>query len=335
MTTLRCGVLVLFCSVAVPWPAYAVEIILDGEAACLSIGGAWSGGTCTFDRLIVPAGMYLRSEVAVSAGETIIEGYLEVVNDFEPTRSLVNRGTLYTAGITVSTAQMFNWGWWWNSGGFYSDTTVSNEWIFENGGVFETRLGAFLNRGYTFITSGGLLSNPGGLIVNEGFIGNYGNLVNTAGSMLDNAGVIDTYDATMLNYGTVLGRCGSVFRVEFPWEFGGNPVEYDPCQGGDAVARLRTYVLSLGQKRMLSRDDTKALTSLLAKAGKRLQAFREAEAVELLQTFMAEVGRRTRWPLDFDLFLRANRALEILVTTSPVYPDVRLGSANPRVEERR
>ena len=34
-----------------PWQAPAAVIVLDGAAACLSIGGAWTAGTCTVDRL--------------------------------------------------------------------------------------------------------------------------------------------------------------------------------------------------------------------------------------------------------------------------------------------
>ena len=77
MTTLRCGILALVFSVAVPWPAHAADILLDGEVSCLSIGGAWSGGTCTVDRLSVPADTRLYARfVGLSAREVFVDGTL-------------------------------------------------------------------------------------------------------------------------------------------------------------------------------------------------------------------------------------------------------------------
>lgn len=61
MTALRCRILALVLSVGVPWPAHAFDILLDGAAPCLSIGGSWSDGTCTVDKLVVPSGSRLST----------------------------------------------------------------------------------------------------------------------------------------------------------------------------------------------------------------------------------------------------------------------------------
>jgi hypothetical protein len=314
--TLRCAVLILLCSAANPWPASAADIVLDGEAACLSIGGVWSGAACAVDRLIVPADtrLFTVMGISLSTGELVIDGVLQIEGDFEPTRTLLNRGTLITRSFIVSRAQLLNQGTWLNQGSFYSDSTVVNEWIFDNRGIFETRAGMFINRGYTVIVSGAHIWNSGGLMVNEGNVYNYGYLHNPAGSILDNAGVIVTYDATLFNYGRALGRCGSAYYFQYPWYLVGNAVEFEPCSGADAVGALANDVLALGNRRVLSKDDTILLSGLLFKSSKRLQTGDEVQGVELLQMFIAEVPRRTAFPIDNLLLARAHAALALVAS---------------------
>jgi hypothetical protein len=99
MKLLRCGVLVLTCSAAIPLPARAADIVIDGEAACLSIRGAWGYSSCTVDRLIVPAGtrMVIASGVGFYPASLINDGVLETNGRFDP-GPFTNRGTLKTTG---------------------------------------------------------------------------------------------------------------------------------------------------------------------------------------------------------------------------------------------
>jgi hypothetical protein len=59
MMMFRCAVLIVFCAVARPGLAAAADIVLDGEAACVAIGGAWAAAACKVERLKVPAGTRL------------------------------------------------------------------------------------------------------------------------------------------------------------------------------------------------------------------------------------------------------------------------------------
>jgi hypothetical protein len=318
MTTLRCGVLVLLCSAAFPWTAHAADIILDGEAACVSIGGAWNGGTCTVDslivtvdRLVVPAGTRLyASSVGLAAGEVIIDGVLEVWGgSFQVTRSLLNRGELITYSSVAISGPMLNRGTWLNGWEFSTQNTVVNEWDFQNRGQFSA--GMFINRGGVSNYTGWIF----GLAVNEGLISNSGYLVISA---VDNLGGIADYDGTTFNNGTARSRCGSAWYFQghgpgFPGGPVGNPIEFDPCQPADALAAIGQSVLVFGQRGIYSKDDTIVFLRLLYRALKRLEAGLEAEAVTLLRTFSAEVYARIGYyPIGGSLILRAARAVELI-----------------------
>jgi len=300
-----------------PWQAAAAVIVLDGEAACVSIGGAWTAGTCTVDRLVVPAGTYLITplspvRVTLSTGEVLIDGGLEIEGSFEVTRSIVNRGTLINAGsFIVNQAQMLNQGYWWDYLGFVSDGTVVNEGYFHNQGSFQAR--TFINRMYTVFVEGEIL-NSGGLMVNEGYVGNDAFLNNAAGSTLDNAGVILTYDGSMLNLGRALGRCGSAYYVLWPGAFWGNPIELEPCTDAVAVGALADYVFDLGKRRLLDKHDAIELRNMLKKSSKRLEKGDQAEGLALLQAFIAEVPKRTDFPVRDVLLARGFRVIELVTT---------------------
>ena len=312
--TFRCAVLFVFCTAANPWLAAAADIVLNGEAACLSIGGAWSGAACKVDRLKVPADtrLFTIRGVALSAGDVLIDGLLQIEGDFEATRTLHNRGTLITRSFIVNQAQVLNQGAWLNQGTFHSDETVVNEWYLENWGLFQTRSGDFINRMYIVIAPGGQIWNSGGLMVNEGYVSNFGYLINP--STLDNAGVILTFDATLFNNGRAIGRCGSAYYVRFPGIFVGNPVEVEPCTDSDAVGALADYVFDLGKRRLMDKHDAIEFRNLLKKSSKRLEKGDQAEGLALLQAFLAEVPTRTTFPVSNVLLARGLRALELVTT---------------------
>jgi len=139
MTLLRCGVLVLASSMLLPSPARAADIVIDGEAACLSIRGEWGYSSCTVDRLVVPAGtrLVVADSVAFYPRELINDGELETNGRFDP-GPFTNRGTLITNGITVNWGLLVNRGTWVNHGWLHPHNAVINEWSFENDGFFET-----------------------------------------------------------------------------------------------------------------------------------------------------------------------------------------------------
>ena len=298
-----------------PWQAAAAVIVLDGEAACVSIGGAWSGATCTVDRLTVPADTQLFTirGVALSTGDLVIDGLLQIEGDVEATRTVHNRGSLYTAGsFMVNQATVLNQGYWWDFTGFVSDGTVVNEGYFEaHSYSFQAR--TFINRMYTVIFDGEIL-NSGGLMVNEGYVGNDAFLNNAAGSTLDNAGVILTYDGSMLNLGRALGRCGSAYYVLWPGAFWGNPIELEPCTDAVAVGALADYVFDLGKRRLLDKHDAIELRNMLKKSSKRLEKGDQAEGLALLQAFIAEVPKRTDFPVRDVLLARGFRVIELVTT---------------------
>jgi len=316
MMKFRCAGLSVFCAAANPWLVAAADVVLDGEAACISIGGAWSGATCTVDRLTVPADtrLFTIEGVTLSTGDLVIDGHLEIGGGFEATRTLHNRGTLITRSFIVNQAQMLNRGVWLNQGVFLSDQTVVNEGYFLNSLFFEARTGQFINRMYAVTFSAEIL-NSGGLMVNEGYVQNYGYLTNPAGSTLDNAGVILTYDATLFNNGVAIGRCGSAYYVEFPGAFVGNPVQLEPCTDSDAVGALAEYVFDLGKRRLMAKRDAIELRKVLKASSKRLKKGDQAEGLELLQAFIAAVPRRTGFPVSNVLLARGFRAIELV--TSP------------------
>jgi hypothetical protein len=316
MTTLRCGVLVLLCSVLNPWSAHAEDILLDGEAACLAIAGAWSPDTCTVERLVVPAGTRLISDDSVTlvTGDVVIDGSLAILGGFEASGLVANRGTLYTYSFLVTTAPMINRGMWENYGVFRADAEVVNEWLFQNGATFSTGLGRFVNWGYTANIPGAVLSSGGGPIVNEGLLQNFGYLTN--GSVLDNFGVVTNYAGTVFNYGRAVGRCGSAW---FLADLGpgpgpvGNPIIYEPCQPTGAAAALARTVLELGQRRLFPKDDVVALLKLALKAGKQLAQSHDEEAVALLDGFGAEVSARVAsYPFGAALHRRADHVVEMI-----------------------
>jgi hypothetical protein len=316
MKIFRCAVLFVLCA-ANPWLAAAADIVLNGEGACLSIGGTWSGAACAVDRLKVPADtrLFTVQGVGLSAGDVFIDGLLQIEGPFEATRTLHNRGTLITRSFILNQAEVLNQGAWLNQGTFQSDETVVNEWYLENWGLFQVRSGAFINRMHTVIAPGGQIWNSGGLMVNEGYVNNAGYLNNPAGSTLDNAGVILTFDATLFNFGRAVGRCGSAYYVPFPGIFVGNPVEVEPCTDSDAVANLADYVFDLGKRRLMDKHDAIELRNILKKSSKRLEKGDQAEGLALLQTFIAEVQSRTTIPVRTVLLARGYRALELV--TSP------------------
>jgi hypothetical protein len=313
--TFRCAILFAFCTAANPWLAAAADIVLTGEAACHSIGGAWSGVACAVERLTVPADtrLFTVPGVALSTGDAIIDGLLQIEGEFEATRTLHNRGTLITRSFIVNRAQVLNQGSWLNQGTFLSDETVVNEWYFDNRGLFQTRAADFINRMYTVIAPGGQIWNAGGLLVNEGLVSNSGYLNNPAGSTLDNAGVIVTSDATVFNFGRAIGRCGSAYYVRFTGIFVGNPVELEPCTDSDAVAGLAEYVFDLGKRRLIAKSDAIEWRNMLKKSSKRLAKGDQAEGLELLRAFVAEVPTRTGFPVSNVLLARGLRALELVI----------------------
>lgn len=319
MTTLRCGILALVFSVVLPWPAHAADILLDGEVPCLSIGGTWSGGTCTMDRLVVPAGTRLyATSVGLSAGKVIVDGTLDIRGgSFRVTRSLVNRGWLTTYSFVVITGPMWNQGTWENGSQFFSENTVVNEWNFFNKGTFESAM--FINTGGVFNYTG-WIRNSGGSMVNKGYLLNAGYLDNPAGAILENHGAIENYDGTFFNDGTAHSLCGSAWYFQpfgpFPGTPVGNPVEFQPCSPSHAVDKLGKYVLKLGRQGVLSEADTMVLADLLSQARVLLKSGGEEEAVALLHRFNAEVrgqvGGSGWYGLGDSLILRANRALELI-----------------------
>jgi hypothetical protein len=314
---LRRFVLVLLCSAVLPWTAHAADIILDGEAPCLSIGGVWTGSTCTVDRLVVPAGTSLTvmEEVTLSTGDLLVDGYLELRGGFEATRSITNRGTVENYSYIFLTAPMRNRGAWWNGGGLYASNTVVNEWRFGNAGDFTIGPGVFVNWGYAENIGLTFDTIAGGSIINEGHLENNGQMENRPGSVIDNAGSLRIYDAVMFNNGRLLGRCGSAFEIDLP-PFGGlvgNPIEFEPCQPSGAVAALGRSVLAFGQRGMHAKGDTIVLFRLLAKAFKQLEAGRTAEAVAILRAFNAAVSARLSYsPVAGSLILRSNSAIQLI-----------------------
>ena len=293
MKTLRCGVLVLLCSAALPWTAHAADILLDGEAPCLAIGGAWTSGTCTVDRLVVPAGTRLIAvqDVTLSTGDLLINGALEIFGGFEATRSVENRGTLHTYSYFVITAPMINRGMWDAYAGVWANNTFVNEWEFQNRSDFQIGSGVFMNWGFTINAPGSWFY---GGFINQGVFYNTGSVFTSHGNPLDNFGAYWQYDGATFNDGTTIGRCGSVFDLsEFPYGlFEGNPIEFEPCQPSTVVAALGQSVFGLGQIGVLSKHDSQALSLLLSKAFQRLELGREAEAVAILHKFNAKVSAR-------------------------------------------
>lgn len=319
MTSLRSGLLALALSVVVPWPAHAADVLLDGEVPCLSLGGSWSGGTCTVDRLVVPAGMRLYAvSVGLSAGKVIVDGTLEIRGgSFRVTRLLLNRGSLSTYSFVVITGPMKNQGTWANGSQFFSEHTVVNEWNFFNTGTFESAM--FVNTGGAFNYTG-WIRNAGGSLVNKGYLLNAGYLDNPPGAIIENTGAIENDDGTFFNAGTALSLCGSAWHFQplgpFPGTPVGNPVEFQPCAPADAVGVLGNYVLTLGRKRVLSETDTMVLARLLFGTWILLKWDREDAAVEMLSRFNAEVAGRVGgsgwYGLGYSLILRANRAVELI-----------------------
>ena len=317
MTTLRCGILALVFSAAVPWPAHAADILLDGEESCLSIGGAWSGGTCTVDRLSVPAATRLFARfVGLSAREVFVDGTLDISGgSFRVTGPLLNRGRLTTSSFVVITGPMDNLGTWENRSQFFSENTVLNAWNFYNTGSFESAM--FINRGGV-LNFTGWIRNSGGTFVNEGFMLNAGYLDNPGGAILDNRGAIENYDGTTFNSGQALSRCGTAWIFQsfgpFPGTPVGNPVEFEPCEPTTQVASLGYDVLVLGWHGVISEADAIVLSTHLFSAKELLSLGRVEEAVALLQRFNAEVsGLSGGWyGLGYSLILRANRALELI-----------------------
>ena len=184
MTMFRCVLVVLFCTAIAVRPAAAADIILDGEAACASLGGWWSseGDACAVKHLTVPADMRLLIPVGITlaTADLVIDGYLEIRGGFEPGGELLNRGTLVTRAFIINQARIVNRGSWLNEAPFLSDDTVENDWYFENRGLFQVRLGAFINVMLTAIDPGGQIWNSGGRMVNEGYVSNAGYLFNPA-----------------------------------------------------------------------------------------------------------------------------------------------------------
>ena len=317
MAILRCGILVLVCSVVVPWPAHAADILLNGEAPCLSIGGSWSSGTCTVERLDVPAGTRVfATSVGLSAGKVLIDGTLEILGgSFRVTGPLVNRGSLTTFSFVAITGPMWNQGTWRNGSQFTSENTVVNEWNFFNQGTFESAM--FINKGGV-VNYTGWIRNSGGSIVNKGYLLNAGYLDNPAEAILKNRGAIENYDGTFFNDGTALSQCGSAFSFQgfgpVPGQPVGNPVEFQPCSPTQAVDKIGKYVRKLGQQQIISDTDTAVLTNLLFSARMLLKKGGEDEAVALLQRFNAEVRVRVSgwYGLGYSLILRVNRVLELL-----------------------
>ena len=301
-----------------PWPAAAAVIVLDGEAACVSIGGAWTAGICTVDRLVVPGGtgLTVMEEVTLSTGDLLIDGYLELRGGFEATRSITNRGTVDNYSYIILTAPMLNRGMWWNISGLQATNTVVNEGGFENLGDVTIGPGVFVNWGHTGNAGLHFDTIAGGSIINEGHLENNGQMENRPGSVIDNAGSLRIYDAVMFNNGRLLGRCGSAWELEQPTPVDpivGNPIEFEPCQPSEAVAALGRSVLAFGQRGMHSKKDTKVLFRLLAKAFKRLEAGRTAEAVAFLHTFNTEVYTRISYsPVAGSLILRSNSAVQLI-----------------------
>lgn len=316
MKAFRRGVLVIVCSAAFSLPAAAADIILDGEAACHAIGGVWRySASCEVARLVIPTGtrLVVASGVGFSVGDLVNDGVLETRSHFTPTGTLTNRGTLVTSGITVNSGPLYNFGTWVNHGWLHPHNAVFNERIFVNDGLFETCSGQFVNRG--FMRNLNDIANWGGLIINIGLAVNEGVLYNPEGSYtIENHGAIDNL-GTLENWGQVVGYCGSALYGA--GTLLGNPVEAEPCEPELAVGVLGNVVLALHPAGVLSKDQTILLSSLLYKAGKRLEQGNEDAAVEQLEAFVAEVGRAVAAgvPEVFgrSLIARAANAIDLIV----------------------
>jgi hypothetical protein len=316
MKTMRLRVYVFSCVFALPLPAKAADVLLDGEAACYSLRGEWQyGGSCTLGRLVVPAGTRLvtGSSVTLTTGVVINDGTIETNGTFRPNGTLINRGTLVTNGMTVNAAPLYNRGTWFNHGWLHPHSLVVNEWNFEQNGYFETCTGWFVNRGY--MRNSSALENWGGLVVNEGLAVNDGYVYNPSdGYRLENGGALEN-NGTIVNEGVALGKCGGAWYGS--GDYSGNPIEFEPCLAADAVDVLANVVLGLNPAGVLSRDDTLLLSSLLFKAGKRLEEEQSSEAAILLDRFRAEVLRLMSEGLapviGRSLVARADRALELVV----------------------
>jgi len=288
-------------------PAIAEDLILDGEASCLAIGGVWDAvETCHVNDFTIAAGTTL----VVMPGVTIIsEGSLVIAGP------LINHGTFVANGIIGTSAVIRNTGTFRNYGWLHPESPIENEGVFENEGLLDVCIGVVRNHAYMHNTGGidnwGRIENDG-LIVNDGYIYNpdLGFVGITNFGAIENNHFVD-------NEGVVLCACGAAWYGS--GSLTGNPVEYEPCDPGETIRRLVESVMDLGPtgKDRLSKGQIIGLVKVLGRAGKRLSMDHPDQARENLEVFVDEVGclvaegEMAVW-IGQMLVARADRIIELL-----------------------
>ena len=268
-------------------PAHAAEIVVDGQDACLAIGGDWaSGETCVVHRLVVPQGTTLVIAAGVglaSDGPIRNYGVLDTRGWFRPDGPTLNRGTLITRGITVNGDELTNEGTFLNYGWLHPHSRIASYGVFENEGYFETCTGQFENYGY--MRNGNAIENWGGLIVNHAIAVNDGYIYNPSDWYeIANYGGFEN-NGEVINHGVLPVGCGGAWYGT--GTFSGNPVEYEPCDPALAIEQLNADIFELGpqQEDFLTKAQVVSLTSKTARAGKR-----PGESAALVEAFVEEVG---------------------------------------------
>jgi len=261
-------------------PAVAVEHVLDGEASCLALGGAWDAGTCRVHNYSIPFGTTL----IVMPGITLVsESYFTVSG------ALVNHGTFIGYGIIPNYGPITNTGTFWNRAWLHPEGPIDNHGVFENEGLLDVCVGVVRNHAYFHnadtIENWGVIENDG-LLVNDGYIHNpdLGFTGITNRGAVENNGMVD-------NEGILLCTCGAAwYGSGSVW---GNPVEFAPCDAGPAIEGLTASVIELGPlgKACLSKTEVISLIQDLGRAGKRLAMGRPDLAVALLESFVGQVCR--------------------------------------------
>lgn len=273
-------------------PLHAADIIVDGEAGCLAIGGSWEGtARCSLARILVPAGTRLvfLEGIAVSvSGGVLIDGTLETHGWFEPNGTLTNRGTLVTLGTTVNAGPIYNDAHWSNYGLLHPHADVVNRGDFDQDFILETCSGAFYNEG--FMHNDGYVDNWSGLIFNTGIWLNHGNMFNPDDDyyLFVNSGAFEN-DGQFENGGRIEGTCGSVWFGTGTLE--GNSVIEEPCAPVTVAEHLTAVVFEFGKPGAgLTKDETIALTRSLARAQKRMDAGNYPAAEVALGEFLVVAG---------------------------------------------
>lgn len=284
----RIAVLVLLLSSCLVAPARSADIVIDGEAGCTAIGGEWTAPvTCAVHHLVVQAGttlVFAAGVGLVSDGPAFNYGVVETHDYFRSDGPFYNRGSLLTYGLTVNENLLSNERTFLNYGWLHLHGLIANYGWFENEGTLETCAGPFVNYGY--MRNGNAIENWGTLIVNHGIAVNEGYIYNPDSDWyripnyggFENSGVVD-------NDGSMPVGCGGAWYGD--GHYGGNPVEYEPCDPAVAIGVLNAYISGLGAQGsdILTKAQIVSLTSKTARAGKR-----PGEAAALIEAFVEEVG---------------------------------------------